>query len=194
MDAYIGEVRAFCFDYAPEGWLLCNGGQYVLQQYQALFTVIGYTYGGSNSNFMVPNLGGLVLNGTGQLKPTTPDTGTGFYNLGVVGGEETVTLTTSEIPPHSHTFNAGSNTTAATFQATEVNVPVANSYISNAFEVVPGQTGTKTVQAYFDGASDTALAPNTVATIGTGAAHSNQQPYLVINYCICWQGEYPVKP
>src|ERR1700729_3051422 len=100
-DPFIGEIRTFGFNFAPIGWALCNGAILPINQNQALFSLLGNFYGGDGrSNFALPDLRSRVPLGLGQ------GTGLPFYSIGETGGAGTVTLTTAQLPAHSHQVNA----------------------------------------------------------------------------------------
>lgn len=106
MDGFIGEIRAFSFDYEPQGWIFCDGRSLPYATNQALFSIIGYVYGGSGSNFNIPKIPGKVLVGSGQLM-YTPQTGGNYYTVGMKKATgETITLSNSTVPPHHHDFSA----------------------------------------------------------------------------------------
>lgn len=183
MDAYVGEIRPFAFGYAPQGWLVCDGRQYPFQNYQALFAVIGNIYGGTpNVNFNVPDLRGQAAVGAGAAAP--------LDKVGNKGGEEGVALTTAQIPSHTHNVNAFGHT--ATQVNLLTNMPANNVFLSNAAST----TGTTAnIAVYANTNSKTALNANTIGPVSTAqVAHENRMPYLVMNYCICYQGIYPPKP
>lgn len=96
MDGFIGEVRIFCGTFTPAGWLTCDGQMLNYTQQQALFAVIGHTYGGTGENFALPNLNGRA--------PMHQGTGTGLTarTIGQAGGTEAVILTEAQIPAHNH--------------------------------------------------------------------------------------------
>lgn len=169
-EPFIGEIRSFGFNFAPTGWAQCNGQLLPIPQNTALFSILGTTYGGDGkSTFALPNLSGSVAMGTGQ------GSGLALRDLGQSGGEETVTLSTQQIPPHSHPANANAGNGN---QAT----PVGNFWAQDA-------GGSK---EYGD-AGPAQMAAGAVASAGGGQPHSNLQPYLVLNYCIALQGIYPPR-
>lgn len=196
MDPIIGEIRAFAFNWAPYGWVRCDGSTYNIQQFQALYAVIGGTYGGNlqQGNFNVPNLQGRVLNGSGTLTyPNNGGTGASYAVAGK-GGTETVALTENMAPPHTHDFNAAVPTDATLIATSIVNKPVVNSYLSSANEVIPSVPNPDAVLAYSNAAPDIELASGVLTPLTGGSAHDNRQPYLVINYCICYDGVFLPKP
>lgn len=178
-DPYVGEIRAFGFNFAPVRWLLCNGTLLPVRQYQALFTLIGATYGGDGTTtFAVPDFRGRtpVSQGTGPgLTPRV--TGEAF-------GNESVTLLTTEMPSHTHPVTAYLQGTAAKRSAQ----PVAGYAL-----------GSSTKAPSFLGATppptpDTFMSPNAIGAAGGSLPHENRQPYLALNFCICFEGVFPSFP
>jgi microcystin-dependent protein len=190
MDAYIGEVRAFGFLFAPEGWLECTGQLYPIQQYQALYAVIGTTYGGdARTTFGVPDLRGCAVMGAGQGPGLTART------AGVSYGSEGIALTMqSQLPSHNHSIEMETVTTA--YQANTVATPVANSsWLSHPLQVTGANTS-NAINSFTKAATgvavNTAFSPLTLsAAAGGSAVHENRQPYLSMIYCICWDGLFP---
>jgi len=171
-DQYVGEIRMFGGDYAPMGWLLCNGAQVPVAMYEALYSLIGTTYGGTGtSSFALPDLRGRVPISNGQAP------GLSMYPLGAMGGADQVTLTTAEYPSHTHVAQASTQT--GDQASTERGIPAANS----------------TVALYNANAPKDAL--NTAAvsmSAGGSQPHENRQPFLVVNFIISYTGVYPVRP
>lgn len=186
MDPYIGEIRAFGFNWAPDGWYACNGQTLNIQGNQTLFAVIGTTYGGDGqTTFKLPNLNptpvsgqpGLGMVGTGTLQVSGNN-----YALGQVTGAPSVTLTSSQLPAHGHSVNAINVSTPT------VSVPTNTTYLSRL------TTSTGIASAYTtDTPTNATLNTSTVTASGaaTAQAHENHQPYLAVNFCINWNGEYP---
>jgi microcystin-dependent protein len=180
MDAFIGEVRAVGFNWYPEGWFPCDGRILNSQQYAALYAIIGNTYGGTApSTFAVPNLAGRVITGAGQ--------GTGLQNrvLGTSYGSEQVALTAASTPAHNHIANAATSKDTA---HPETATPGPSVYLGK----IEGTAGNFAYAA--DTATPAATAAQTLTPQGSGLGHENRQPYLVLNYIICWQGNFPVHP
>lgn len=186
MNAYIGTIRAFGFNFAPYGWMMCSGQTLPIQQYSALFSLLGTTYGGNGtSTFNLPNLNGRVAVGTGTLP------GGSTYDIGEAAGVTDVTLTQQTMPQHSHSFNGAY--TATTADASETQLPTATSYVSNVWvQSTPtsGQPGDGYV-APNSGNPTVQLNPQSIGISGQSLPHPNMQPYLAINYCICVNGAYP---
>lgn len=169
-NAFIGEIRSFSFDFAPEDWAQCNGQLLPINQNQALFSLLGTTYGGDGAtNFGLPNLQGRVPIGMGAG-------GGGIYNLGDAGGVTKVTLSTAQTPSHTHIAQAG---TSANSSSTPF------SLLPAAFPSLAGYTA--------DGSQLVALNPAAVMNAGGGQPHDNMQPSLVLNLCICITGMYPSR-
>lgn len=191
MDAYIGEVRAFGFLFAPEGWLECTGQLYSIQQYQALYAVIGTAYGGdAKTSFGVPDLRGYAVMGAGQGPGLTART------KGLSYGSEGIALTMqSQLPPHNHTI-VMETVVQPGVQANTSATPVANSsWLSHPVQITGANTS-NTINNFTKAATgvtvNTAFSPLTLsAAAGGSAAHENRQPYLPMIYCICWDGIFP---
>jgi len=187
MDAFVGEIRAFGFNFNPQNWALCQGQLLPIQQYSALFSILGVTYGGNGTtNFALPNIQGTVLNSAGQLP------GGQNYTLGEVGGEAGVTLTTPEIPMHNHVFN-GATPVGGAINA--VTVPVTGSFITNSFAKANANSGVVgRSYAPVSPAPGAILNPASISMTGDNQPHNNMMPNLAINYCICLQGIFPSRP
>ncbi|AEG01987.1 phage tail protein [Methylomonas methanica] len=183
-DPYIGEIRPFAFGYYPgdDNWLPCDGATVSIQQYQALFAVIGTLYGGNGSStFRLPNLPGLAMLGTGQ--------GPGLQNhtLGQQSGQTYVTLNENQMPPHNHTVTGINAKTADTYSAPN-NVSRLSRYFSSGTV-----NFAYTDQALTAGASlsEDTFTPYTGG--GTDAQpHDNRQPWLAFTYAIACNGIFPV--
>jgi microcystin-dependent protein len=162
---YLCELRIFSFNFAPRGWAQCNGQVMAISQNQALFSLLGTTYGGNGTtNFGLPNLQGK----------TPIFYGNGFVQ-GQQGGETAHTLLLSEIPIHSHSLVASSNSQNA-------NTPANNFLASNTGNIPYSNTAQS-------GVMGTAALANT----GGSQAHENMPPYLVVNICIALQGIFPSR-
>lgn len=187
MDAYMGEVRAFGFQYAPEGWLECNGQLYSIQQYQGLFAVIGTIYGGDGkTTFGVPDLRGNAVVGSGQ------GTGLTLRTQGQSYGHETVALNQqSQMAVHHHTMVmevVGISGVRANTLATPV---AGSSWLSRPVQVT-GDNSSNSISNFSKDPVNTPLHPSTLgANPGSGQAHENRQPYLPMIYCINWNGYFP---
>lgn len=186
MDAFIGEIRVFPYNYCPEGFLECNGQVLSANHYQALYAVIGNLYGGSaqQSTFGLPALNGAVVLKAGQ--------GTGLlpYNQGQTVGTPSVTLTDDQMPGHTHTITVKRPTaaaTAATYQPAGAEM-AAYLYTATTATATPTSVNSTTVP------STGTMHPESVSVFGTMGAHQNQQPFLALRFCIATDGEFPVRP
>ncbi|HEX8084278.1 MAG TPA: tail fiber protein [Solirubrobacteraceae bacterium] len=149
------------FVFAPKGWALCNGQLMPINQNQALFSLLGTTFGGDGRvNFALPDIRGNTPIGVGN-----------GHTLGEKGGEQAHTLKTAEMAAHFHFINASS-------QDANTNLPGGNVFAtaSNIYNPV---------------GSLTSLVPATVTNVGGGQAHLNMQPFLTLSFCIALQGIFP---
>ncbi|MDP3227890.1 MAG: tail fiber protein [Acidovorax sp.] len=167
---YLGEIRLLPYDWPPKGWMLCQGQTLAVSSNQALFSLLGATYGGNGSTtFQLPDLRGRSIRHATQDEP-----------LGTVGGQESVTLTSGQMPEHSHSLMASTgngNTPAFADAAVACAVVGANPASLYADDTSPLQ----------------ALAPDSVGTQGASQPHDNCQPSLVMNYCIAISGIFPSR-
>jgi microcystin-dependent protein len=158
---YLSEIKIVSFGFPPKGWAFCNGQLLPINQNQPLFSLLGTVYGGDGRvNFGLPNLQGR-----------TPIGWNSGFVLGQQGGEQAHTLSISEIPTHTHTFNGSSGPGGTTIPAGDMFATYANTY-----------TGAANV---------TSLIAATVGSTGGSQAHLNMQPFLVLNFCIALQGIFP---
>ena len=188
-DYFLGEIRPFANNFAPYGWMQCNGQLLPIQQYSALFSILGTYYGGNGTtNFQLPNIQGTVLVGTGQLP------GGSNYVIGETGGAPSVNIDISTMPAHNHRYNGAIGSTPAITIANVTNAPVANvSLLSNQYSK-DSAGGITPVLAYTHTTPvNTQLGANAIGVTGSGIPHENRQPFLVINYCIAIYGEFPVR-
>jgi len=178
MDPFVAEIRIFGFNFAPTGWAFCNGQLMPISQNTALFSLLGTFYGGDGkSTFALPDLEGAV--------PTQQGQGPGLQQwfLGEQQGSDSVTLLTSEIPLHPHSFQA-LNAQATT--ADPSGAALAKGFYDN------GSTGG--AAAFFQTqAPDVQMNPFTIGVSGGSLPHNNLMPYLVMNYCIALQGVFPPR-
>ena len=170
-DQFLGELRAFGFQFAPKGWAMCNGQTLSIQQNAALFSLLGTTYGGNGvSTFQLPNLQSRV-----PMHFGTAPSGTS-YAEGEIGGVENVTLLQSQMPTHIHTLNAVSAS--------------GNAHFPSGVLYASGSSGN---EGFYGSGTLVPLVPNTIAPAGGSQAHTNIQPYLVINWCIALTGVFPSR-
>ncbi len=166
---FLGQLMSAGFGFAPRGWALCNGQLMAINQNQALFSLLGTTFGGNGqTNFALPNLQGRIPLSSGQ------GVGLSNYVLGQVAGETAVTLTSGMVPSHNHMVVASSNGPTLKPSAGSALASNVGMYTSNQ---APGA----------------AMNGNSVAPAGGSQPHSNQQPYLVINWCIALTGIFPTQ-
>lgn len=170
MDQYIGEIRAFSFPFPPKGWAACNGQIMPISQNQALYALLGNTYGGNGTTtFALPDLRGRVP----LHKGAAYDTGNPIQ-LGEKGGEEAHSLTISEMPHHTHLISA----------STEI-ADQRNS-AGNFWAQSPGSKA-------YSSTADVHMNQSALDPAGAGQAHPNMQPYTVLNYCIAITGLFPIR-
>lgn len=161
-EPFLSEVRIMSFVFAPKGWALCNGQLLPINQNQALFSLLGTTFGGDGRvNFALPDLRGR----------TPIHVGSG-HTLGERGGEQAHTLSIAEIPTHTHVANGTTN-------AADTNTPTNTTLLGIIND------------AYGDPANLQAMAPSEITTVGGSQAHLNMQPFLTLSFCIALQGIFP---
>ncbi|QCG92167.1 phage tail protein [Azospirillum sp. TSH100] len=177
-DYFLGELRLFGFAWAPADWALCDGATLTIAQNAALNSLLGSTFGGDGkTNFNIPDLRGrtpLAMTTNSNRPANAPIT---TYQAGKAGGSETVVVTTSQLPAHTHSFKASSS------QANSATL--RGSIFADVIDSSPTYCSTT--------ASTTALDPASIDTGGGNAGHANIQPFLVLNYCICTSGIYPSR-
>lgn len=187
MDAFIGEIRAFPYNYIPAGWLQCNGQIVSVQQYPALFALIGVKFGGSYpTSFAVPNLSGLAVMGVGQ------GPGLSYRANGDIYGTTAVPLTAVNLPIHTHDLKIRNATPVTAGQYAQGTPTATSSWLARPVNVTSPTT--VAVPNSYTSASvlpNVALAPSTISQAGTGASHPNMQPYLPLVYCINIDGIFP---
>jgi microcystin-dependent protein len=161
-EPFLSEIRIMSFEFPPKGWALCNGQLLPINQNQALFSLLGTSFGGDGMvNFALPD-----------LRARTPiHVGSG-HTLGERGGEQAHTLSIAEIPTHTHVV--------------KISASAGNSILTsnNLLASTPAQI-------YADANNLTALQPGTVANTGGSQAHLNMQPFLTLSFCIALQGIFP---
>ena len=161
--AFLGEIRMFAGNYAPNGWSFCNGQVLAITDNEPLFALIGTTYGGDGeATFALPDLRGRL----------PMHQGSGFV-MAETGGAEEVTLTVSQIPAHSHPMVA--STSIATQSSPGNNVPAQSTAADLYIEDTPGVN----------------LAANAAAPVGGSQPHTNYQPYLCVSFIIALYGDFP---
>lgn len=160
-EPFLSELRLFSFVFAPKGWALCNGQLLPINQNQALFALLGTTFGGDGRvNFALPDLRGR----------TPIHVGSG-HTLGERGGEQAHTLSTAELPAHRHTV-------AASSAAANLSSPAGASWGRSA-------------ESNYGLDADVAMDPTLISSTGGSQAHLNMQPFLTLSFCIALQGIFP---
>jgi microcystin-dependent protein len=162
-EPFLCQISTFAFNFPPKGWALCNGQLLPINQNQALFSLLGTTYGGNGiENFALPNLQGNV--------PLMAD---GSFGLGGTGGEQNHTVIPTELPAHTH------GVVAASAPGSQISAP---GNFPAALET----------DAYSTHSPTTSLG-NGMTAVGGSQPHNNMQPYLVLNFCIALEGIFPSR-
>lgn len=187
MQAYIGEIRLFGFDYPPEDWAPCDGQKLEIDKFQALYSVIGTIYGGSVASgiFMLPNLNGRAAMGTGAGPDLTSRA------LSDETGSASVTLESDDLARHRHSVAVYVTNDQTRMTADPSSAAWLSRYI------VKGSTSI--AESYSTAKPDTSLSGASVGYAGGDKnglvqPHENRQPFLAMNYCICLNGDYPARP
>lgn len=161
-EPFLSEIRLMSFVFAPRGWALCNGQLLPINQNQALFSLLGTTFGGDGRvNFALPDLRGR----------TPIHVGSG-HTLGERAGEQAHTVSIQEMPSHTHLLRVSS---------------AANGGVASPTNAVPGGAN----NAYHAPTNLTPMHPGTLANVGGSQAHLNMQPFLTLSFCIALQGIFP---
>ena len=162
-EPFLSEIKILSFNFAPKGWALCNGQLLPINQNQALFALLGTTYGGNGqTTFALPNLRGRVQIHMGN-----------GHTLGETGGSTSVTLNQSQMPQHLHFLTAQPSTGNQLAAASAVLAQASNVY----------HTADNLV----------AINPESVSNVGGNQPHNNMMPFLVLNFCIALQGIFPSR-
>jgi len=179
MDPFIGEIKFTSFNFPPRGWALCNGQTLPINQNQALFSLLGTTYGGNGSTtFNLPNLQGRVPVHVGQ-----------GISLGGTGGAEQHSLTIAEMPTHQHALNVNSSTPATS----NTNAPTAGKALGASIGH-PSSGADFPLNVYNSTlANPIPVAGGMVGTSGGSQPHENRQPFQVVSACIALTGIYPSR-
>jgi microcystin-dependent protein len=186
MDEFLATIKIFGFNFAPRGWAFCQGQVLSIASNTALFSLLGTTFGGNGqTTFGLPDLRGRVAVGQGQ------GPGLSNYVMGQMSGTETNTLTTGQMPIHTHTATA-TTTSILSAEETAANAqnPAGKCLASGTNIYAVESPGTNRQM------SPTAIASTTTVTIATAGGSqpvNNLQPYLALNYCICTEGIYPSR-
>lgn len=171
-EPFIGQIAVVAFNYAPQGWAKCEGQLLPIAQNQALFALLGTTYGGDGvTTFALPDLRGRVPMGDGNGPGLTPRV------LGEKSGSETNTLTIAQMPMHNHTVNA------STVDGDQ-NLPTGS---------IPANTKALDKE-YTASAANTTMSPSMIGVSGGSQPVNNIQPYTTLTYIIALQGVWPTRP
>jgi microcystin-dependent protein len=169
-EPFVGEIRMFGFNFAPQGWAQCNGQLLPISQNTALFSLLGTTYGGNGTTtFALPNLQSRVPIHQGQ------GTGLSPYGQGQAGGTETVSLAAAQMPGHTHLVKASSSAAAA-------DRPGGRVLARSGSHIYAPEPDTSTV-----------MNADMLGGAGGGEPHDNIQPYLAVNFCIALEGIFPAR-
>ncbi|MHA3773185.1 phage tail protein [Verrucomicrobiota bacterium sgz303538] len=161
-EPFLSEIKIVSFNFPPKGWAFCNGQTMPINQNQALFSLLGTTYGGNGqTTFALPNLRGR-----------TPIHFGASHTLGEAAGSTAVTITNSQMPQHTHVLKSGA----------------ANAAQNAAVDNLPAVAGSN---LYGQPTNPTTLNPVVVGNLGGSQPHTNMMPYLVLNFCIALQGIFP---
>ena len=163
-EPFLSEIKLVSFNFAPKGWALCNGQFLPINQNQALFALLGTTYGGNGqTTFALPNLRGRV--------PIHMGSG---HTLGEAAGSTSVTVNIQHLPTHLHAVQASTDGNQGTSTPSAANTVLAPA-----------------LNLYGDPASLTPLLPASISSVGGSQPHNNMMPYLVLNFIIALQGIFP---
>lgn len=169
-EPFVGEIRMFGFNFAPQGWALCNGQTLPINQNQALFSLLGTTYGGDGTTtFALPDLQSRVAVHQGQSP------GLSAYGIGQAGGAESVTLLPAQMPAHTHSVHASGG-------PAEAQRPGGRALARASTDIYVAKPDGSTV-----------MNAGMLGDAGGSDPHPNIQPYLVLNFCIALQGIFPAQ-
>ena len=174
-DPFLGEIRILAFSFAPKGWAFCNGQLLPISQNTALFSLFGTTFGGDGkTNFGLPDLQGASPMCPGQGPGTSP------YVLGQKDGSQTVTLQSTQVPPHPHSLQADA-------RPGDLNMPSSQTSLARSTPQYIYKTAA--------GATTQPMAAGILGDpVGGNGPHNNLMPYLTLNICVALQGIYPARP
>jgi len=177
MDEFLAIIKMFGGNFAPRGWALCNGQILSIAQNTALFSLLGTTFGGNGqTTFALPDLRGRVPIHPGQGPGLSP------YSLGQQAGSESITLTLSSLPPHSHTLIANASAQANIANPT-----------GNFLSVGKVPSSSETINMYSNAAGTNPLNAASITPVGGGQPVPIIQPYLCVNFIICLEGIFPSR-
>jgi len=179
MEEYLGTIKMFAGNFIPRGYLACNGAILSIAQNQALYSLLGTTYGGNGTtNFALPNLNGRAPIGSGIA-----NTGKSV-NLGEVGGTPTTTLLNSNLPSFVSQLKISKSNATTASPSSASSIAVSGTTVGRDFTAVP---------SFVDTAPDTVISATSVTFAGANLPIENMPPYLGMNYIICVEGIYPSR-
>lgn len=188
MEPYLGQVQIFGFPFPPVGWSPCNGSLIAISQNQALFSLLGITYGGNGQmNFGLPNLCSRIPVGTGSNT-----LGLEQIAFGEMDGTQNHTLLATEMPIHNHAVSVNVGVSAST-NTDCTSAPAAGSYFASLTGVSKGGLYSRSAGTTVQLGSNVATATAVCGNAGGSQAFSVLNPYLGMNYCIALQGIYPSR-
>ncbi|AZA53262.1 phage tail protein [Chryseobacterium sp. G0201] len=180
MEEYLGTIKMFAGNFIPRGYLACNGAILSIAQNQALYSLLGTTYGGNGTtNFALPNLNGRAPIGSGIA-----NTGKSV-NLGEVGGAPTTTLLNSNLPTFISQLKISKSNATTASPSSASSIAVSGTTVGRDFTAVP---------SFVDTAPDTVINAASVTFTGANVPIENMPPYLGMNYIICVEGIFPSRP
>lgn len=185
MDAFIGEIRLLPYTFTPYNWFACNGQQLIIQQFPALYAVMGVDFGGDGKTyFNLPNLNGRTAVGAGDNPTSVFDP-----NFASYGGANSVAISQSNVPAHTHELNA-----VQLPQASRSDTPAGNLLTGIAFRPTSGTAPTANPYGPAVGSSVTLNNATVSPFVGGSNPHENRQPALAMQWCVCNDGYFPVRP
>ena len=181
-EPFIAEVRIWANNFAPRGWAYCNGQLLSIQQYSAVYSLLGTTFGGNGqTTFGVPNLTGRAPMGQGNAPDLTP------RHLGETDGYPNVVLNQTQMPAHNHSVMVND-----AIGATDTPNGTYLAQGEATIKLPRGQTEERP-QPIYNGSADSVMDQHAVTVAGSGGGHQNMQPFLAINFCIALDGVYPPR-
>jgi microcystin-dependent protein len=176
-EPFLSEIKIVSFNFPPKGWALCNGQLLPINQNQALFSLLGTTYGGNGqTNFALPNLRGRLPIHFGN-----------GHTLGEAAGSTSVTINIQQLATHTHLMQVRN----AVPGVLNGNVGANTKYLAQGLAIVG--TGNQAVQIYGTGGPNQAMDPSSMTSVGGSQPHNNMMPYLTLNFIIALQGIFPSR-
>ncbi|MCW3161949.1 phage tail protein [Chryseobacterium oryctis] len=181
MDEFMGIIKLFAGNFAPRGWMFCDGSILSIQSNTALFSLLGTTYGGNGqTTFALPNLNGRLPIGAGNTSTTGKN-----YQLGEMAGTMQNTILQSNLPSFASQMKVANANASSTAPAVGSAIAITGTPDGRDFNAIP---------SYAQATPDTMLNPSTVTFMGQNLPLNNMPPYLGLNYIICVEGIYPSRP